>query len=159
MTHAAVDHGVIGRVNGIVLCAPSAFILAWPSNLRSVIPFVIDGSNIRVDGIALLILQVGGPANGGAPASGQGTIVIEYLQRARDGAGERIGVFSATEVETVNLAIVAPLVESGRRLAVLETFQDCAVDDHLVILKLAAHDAECVIQSVLVDVDFGEATG
>lgn len=50
-------------------------------------------------------------------------------------------------------------MERRRRLIVLETLDDRAVDDHLVVLQLAADDAKCVVLLMMVDLDFAEARG
>ena len=58
---------------------------------------------------------------------------------------------------TTDLLVVPPLVKGRGGLVVFETFQDCTVDDDLVVLQLPPHHPECVVDKVMVDVNLGEA--
>lgn len=80
-----------------------------------------------------------------------------HLERVKHGAGEEVRVLLGAEVQAVDLLVVAPLVERGGRLVVLEALQDGAVDDDLVVLQLPADDPKRLLDRVLVDVDLGEA--
>lgn len=71
-----------------------------------------------------------------AGGAGQGSLrplslTFQCLQGAGHAGGKLGGVLLAAEVEAPDLAGVAPLVEVGRGLIVLETPDDGAVDDHL----------------------------
>ena len=58
--------------------------------------------------------------------------MIWYLQGLGDhGLGEGVRIVLAGEVEAVHLPVVAPLVEGGGCLVVLERLLDCTVDHHL----------------------------
>lgn len=90
---------------------------------------------------------------------------------------ESISVLLGAEVQSVHLPVISPLVESGRGLVVLEAFQDGTVDDnleterkkdvkldscrsvdeHLVVLELAADNPERIVDGVVVNVHFGHA--
>lgn len=54
-----------------------------------------------------------------------------YLERMHHGACEAIGVFATGEIEAVDMPRVAPLVERGGSLVVLESADDAAVYYHL----------------------------
>lgn len=73
------------------------------------------------------------------------------------GPGEGFRILLAGEVEPVDGLGVAPLVEGGRRLVVLEALQNGAVDDHLVVLQLAADHTERVVLLVVVDLHLAQA--
>lgn len=73
------------------------------------------------------------------------------------GSGKCLGVLLAGKVEAVDGLGVAPLVERGRRLVVLETLQNRTVDDDLVILQLAADDAERVVLLVVIDLHLAQS--
>lgn len=75
------------------------------------------------------------------------------------GPGKVLRIVLAREVEAVDELGVAPLVEGGGGLVVLEALQDGAVDDHLVVLQLAAHHPEGVVLLVVVDLHLAQARG
>jgi hypothetical protein len=56
---------------------------------------------------------------------------VQGFEGGEHGLGEPVRVLFGTEVETVDLAVVPPLVEGWRGLIILETLQDGTVDDHL----------------------------
>lgn len=68
-----------------------------------------------------------------------------------------LGVILRAEIESVDSPLVPPLVKSRRGLVVLETTQDGAVYDYLVIVQLSANDAEGAMQSVLINVYLGQS--
>lgn len=60
-----------------------------------------------------------------------GHVLVEDVEHLDHGQGKRIRLFFATEVETIDLSVVPPLVECRRRLIILQAFEDRAVDHHL----------------------------
>ncbi|RMZ93988.1 hypothetical protein BpHYR1_015270 [Brachionus plicatilis] len=60
-------------------------------------------------------------------------------------------------MQPVHLFGVAPLQKRLVRLVVLEVFLQRTIDDHLVVLDLAADHSVGLIEQVLVDLDLGEA--
>lgn len=90
----------------------------------------------------------------GRPTSFQG------LQGIGHADGKLRSVLLAAEVEAPDLAGVAPLVEDGSGLIVLDTSDDGTVDNHLLVrLQLAANDSEGVGSGVVVDLDAAEGLG
>ena len=57
------------------------------------------------------------------------------------------------------LSIVPPLMEGRCSLVVLQTLENGTVDDHFMILNLSSHNAECLIDSVMVNVHLDEYNG
>ena len=55
----------------------------------------------------------------------------KQIESVHHGLREAVRLVLAAEVETINLAIISPLVECRRRLIVLEAFQNRAVDHNL----------------------------
>lgn len=72
------------------------------------------------------------------------------------GARKVLGIALAGKVETVYILGVTPLMERCRGLIVFESLQYRTIDDHLVILQLAAHDTECVVLLMMIDLHFAE---
>ena len=58
---------------------------------------------------------------------------VERVECREHGLCEVVCILLLREVESVHLSVVAPLVEGGRRLVVLESLHDGAVDDDLQI--------------------------
>lgn len=75
------------------------------------------------------------------------------------GPGKGLCVLLTGEVEAVHGLGVAPLVEGGSGLVVLQALEDGTVDDHLVVLELPADHAECIVLLVVVDLHLAEAGG
>lgn len=73
----------------------------------------------------------------------------------KHGASKTVGVLFGAKIETVDLLVIPPLMESCRGLIVLQAFQDGAVDYYLVILKLSTHHPKGLVDLVLVDMHFG----
>lgn len=97
------------------------------------------------------VLRVGRLAGNGDRSPAQ------HLQRVHHRACEVFRILLTREVQTVNIFGVAPLVERGGRLIVLQPLQDGAVDDDFVVLQLPSDDAECVVLLVVVDLHLAEA--
>lgn len=85
------------------------------------------------------------------------TVLVEHVDGPQHGNGKVVGIIFTAEVEAVDCAVVAPLVERARCLAVLEALEDGTVYHHLMVVQLPAHDAEGAVDRVLVDVHLGEA--
>ena len=62
----------------------------------------------------------------------------QRLERVQHSARERLRVQLTGEVQAVHKLGVAPLMEGGRGLIVLQPFQDRTVDHHLVVLQIGA---------------------
>lgn len=73
------------------------------------------------------------------------------------GPGERFRVLLAGEVQAVHELGVPPLVKRCRGLVVLETLDDRAVDDDLVVLQLTADHSECVVLLVVEDLHLAQS--
>ena len=107
------------------------------------------------------------------------TRTVERVECREHGLCEVVCIFLLREVESVHLSVVAPLVEGGRRLVVLESLHDGAVDDdlqierrkniasghcvtarstgfYLMVGQLATDDAEGVVDTVVVDVHLAQ---
>lgn len=61
------------------------------------------------------------------------------------------------KIQTINLTLVSPLMKCGRGLVIFQTTNDCTVNDHLMVLQLPAHNPECIIGRVAINLDLGEA--
>lgn len=66
-----------------------------------------------------------------APLGPSGLTGIQALQGVHHAVGKLAGILFAAEVEPPDLAGIAPLVEVGRGLVVLQPLHDGTVDDHL----------------------------
>lgn len=84
-------------------------------------------------------------------------LAAEDIESEEHCIGESGGLLFTGEVESVHLAGVTPLMESGRGLVVLESLNYRIVDDHLLVLKFDTHHTESVTGCVVVDVDSTEA--
>jgi len=83
--------------------------------------------------------------------------IANYIKCLEHRPGEGVGVVLTGEVEPVDLFVVPPLMKRDRGLVILETLEDRAIDDNLVILQLPADHAKCVVHLVMVQLHFGEA--
>lgn len=73
------------------------------------------------------------------------------------GPRESVGILFGTEIQTINVLIVPPLVKRCGRLVVFQTLKYGTIDYNFVILQLAAYHPESLLDSVLIDLDLGEA--
>lgn len=63
----------------------------------------------------------------------------------------------ARKIQTVHILRVPPLVEGGRCLIVLQSFNDRTVDDDFVVLQFTAHYPECVVLLVVKNLHLAQA--
>lgn len=90
----------------------------------------------------------------GRPTSFQG------LEGAGHAGCKLCCILLAAEVEAPDLAGIAPLMEDGSGLIVLDTPDDGTVDNHLLVwLHLAANNSKGVGSGVVVDLDAAEGLG
>lgn len=80
-----------------------------------------------------------------------------YIECLEHRPGEGVGVILTGEVEPVDLLVVPPLMKRHRRLIVLQSLQDRAVDDDLVVLQLPADHAERIVHLMVIELDLGQA--
>lgn len=73
------------------------------------------------------------------------------------GAGESVGVVLTGKVKSINLLVVAPLMERDRGLIVLESFKDGAIDNDLMVLEFSPNDAKGVVHLMMIELDLGES--
>ena len=64
-----------------------------------------------------------------------GHILIQDIQHFNHGHGEGIRFLFAAEVESIDLSVVSPLMECRSGLIVFQTFENSAVDHHLMMDK------------------------
>ena len=88
-----------------------------------------------------------------------GTIceVVHRFNRHSHRLGEILAIFSASEIQAINLTVVSPLVKRSGGLIVLQPFEDGAIDNDFVVLNFPTHHAESVVDRVMIDVDFGKS--
>lgn len=70
--------------------------------------------------------------------------------------GKRFRVHRAGKVQTVHELRIAPLVERGGGLIILEALDDRAVNDDLMILQFPANDAERVVLLMVEDLHLAQ---
>lgn len=73
------------------------------------------------------------------------------------GPSKVLRIILAREVQAVNEFRIAPLMKCCRGLIVLQSLQNGAVDDHLVILQLSSHHTERVVLLVVVDLHLAQS--
>lgn len=66
-------------------------------------------------------------------------------------------VLLTREIQTVNIFRVAPLMECGGGLVVLQALENRTVDDDFMVLQLPSDDSECVILLVMINLNLAEA--
>lgn len=81
----------------------------------------------------------------------------QYIESKEHGCGEGGGLFFAGEVQPINLPRITPLVKSWRGLVIFQTFHNGVVYNNLLVLQFDSHNAEAVVDRVVVDVDAAEA--
>jgi hypothetical protein len=82
--------------------------------------------------------------------------VAQCLEGHQHCLSKVVGFIFAAEIQTIDLTIVTPLVECHGCLVVLESLQNGAVYDNLMILKFSPNYTESIVDRMVVDVNFGK---
>lgn len=82
---------------------------------------------------------------------------MNYIKCLEHRPSESIGVVLTGEVEPIDLLVIPPLVKRNRGLVVLESLENRAVDDNLVVLQLPADHAERIVHLMVIELDLGQA--
>lgn len=80
-----------------------------------------------------------------------------YIECLEHRPSKGIGVVLTGEVEPIDLLVIPPLVKRDRGLIILESLEDRAVDDNLVVLQLPADHAERIVHLMMIELDLGQA--
>lgn len=81
---------------------------------------------------------------------------MNYIECLEHCPSEGIGVVLTGEVEPVDLLVIPPLVKRDRGLIVLESLEDRAVDDNLVVLQLPANHAKRIVHLMVIELNLGQ---
>lgn len=81
---------------------------------------------------------------------------MNYIECLEHCPSEGIGVVLTGEVEPVDLLVIPPLVERDRGLIVLESLEDRAVNDNLVVLQLPANHAKRIVHLMVIELNLGQ---
>lgn len=82
---------------------------------------------------------------------------MNYIECLEHRPSKSIGVVLTGEVEPVDLLVISPLVKCDRCLIVLESLENRAVDDNLVVLQLPADHAKRIVHLMVIELDLGQA--
>lgn len=80
-----------------------------------------------------------------------------YIECLEHRPSKGIGVVLTGEVEPIDLLVIPPLVKRDRGLIILESLENRAVDDNLVVLQLPADHAERIVHLMVIELDLGQA--
>lgn len=81
---------------------------------------------------------------------------MNYIECLEHCPCEGIGVVLTGEVEPVDLLVISPLVKRDRGLIILESLEDRAVDDNLVVLQLPTDHTERIVHLMVIELDLGQ---
>lgn len=81
---------------------------------------------------------------------------MNYIECLEHRPSKGIGVVFTGKVEPIDLLVISPLVKRDRGLIVLESLEDRAVDDNLVVLQLPADHTERIVHLMVIELDLGQ---
>lgn len=96
------------------------------------------------------VLYVGLAGNGDSSPA-------QHLQRVHHGTCKVFRILLTREVQTVHVFRVAPLMECGGGLIVLEALENRAIYDHFMVLQLSSDDPECIVLLVVINLHLAQA--
>lgn len=82
---------------------------------------------------------------------------LNYIECLEHRPGKSIGVVLTGEVESIHLLVIPPLVKRDRGLIVLESLENRAVYDNLVVLQLSADYSERIVHLMVIELNLGQA--